>query len=106
MDVQTRVDQLLKENALIWANLGTGTAHDLKTYEAANKKWQEILAEIKTLDKTTYEMVSGQTLDDEDMAEDTGFLNMDRLAKAESKLESGEIVCNMEDPESCENCGS
>jgi hypothetical protein len=31
---------------------------------------------------------------------------MDRLAKMESKLESGEITCNLEDPESCENCGS
>lgn len=106
MDTQTRVDELLRENALIWANLGTGTALDLKTYENANEKWQEILAEIKTLDKATYEMVSGQTLDDEDMAEDAGFLNMDRLAMMESKLESGEITCNLEDPESCENCGS
>ncbi len=46
-----RVNALLEENASIWANLGTGSKYDLKTMEAAEEKWQKILAEIKSIDK-------------------------------------------------------
>ena len=45
-----RVNELLAENASIWANLGTGNKYDLKTTEAANARWQEILKEIKSID--------------------------------------------------------
>ena len=46
-----RVNQLLAENASIWANLGTGSKMDLGTNEAANGRWQEILEEITSIDK-------------------------------------------------------
>jgi len=29
-----------------------------------------------------------------------------RLAAMDEKIKSGEITCNIEDPENCENCGS
>ena len=29
-----------------------------------------------------------------------------RLAAMDEKIRSGEITCNIEDPENCENCGS
>ncbi len=45
-----KVNELLAENAGIWANLGTSSRKDLKTKEAANARWQEILDEIKGLD--------------------------------------------------------
>jgi len=30
----------------------------------------------------------------------------DRLAAMDAKVESGEISCNLDNPEDCENCGS
>ena len=46
-----RVNELLAENASIWANLGTGSKYDLGTEGAAEARWQEILGEIKTIDR-------------------------------------------------------
>ena len=34
------------------------------------------------------------------------FLDQEKLKKQEDKLKSGEITCNLESPEECENCGS
>jgi len=45
-----KVNELLAENASIWANLGTGSKMDLGTDEAATSRWQEILKEIKSID--------------------------------------------------------
>jgi len=36
--------------------------------------------------------------------EDISFLDQDKLKKQERKIESGEIVCNKDNPEECENC--
>ena len=33
-------------------------------------------------------------------------LDQEKLKKQEDKLKSGEITCNLESPEECENCGS
>lgn len=30
----------------------------------------------------------------------------DRLAEADAKIDSGEIVCNLDNPDDCEACGS
>lgn len=46
-----RVNELLAENASIWANLGTGSHKDLGSEEAADARWKEILAEISNIDK-------------------------------------------------------
>tara|TARA_R100001509_G_scaffold88261_1_gene50350 strand:- start:475 stop:609 length:135 start_codon:yes stop_codon:yes gene_type:complete len=32
------------------------------------------------------------------------FLDQDKLKKQEKKIESGEITCNIENPEDCESC--
>lgn len=63
-----RVDQLLKENASIWANLGTKNRLDLGTMKAAKDRWAEILEEIKELDLETWEMliVKDAEFDDDD----------------------------------------
>ena len=34
------------------------------------------------------------------------FLDQAKLKEQEAKIESGELVCNMENPEECEACGS
>ena len=36
---------------------------------------------------------------------ETDFLS-DRFKEADKKVESGEISCNLDNPEDCENCGS
>ena len=33
------------------------------------------------------------------------FLDQEKLARQEEKIESGKIVCNKDNPEECENCG-
>ena len=38
--------------------------------------------------------------------DDIGFLDQDKLKKQEDKIKSGELVCNIENPEECEACGS
>jgi hypothetical protein len=32
------------------------------------------------------------------------FLDQDKLKKQEAKIESGEITCNLDNPEDCESC--
>jgi hypothetical protein len=34
------------------------------------------------------------------------FLDKNRVKEQEDKIKSGEITCNMDNPEACENCGS
>jgi hypothetical protein len=36
--------------------------------------------------------------------DEVGFLNPDRLKETAKKQESGELTCNIEDPEDCESC--
>jgi|8_EtaG_2_1085327.scaffolds.fasta_scaffold253174_1 hypothetical protein len=38
--------------------------------------------------------------------EEVSFLDPKRLQEQEDKIESGEISCNMDDPDECLNCGS
>ena len=35
---------------------------------------------------------------------DISFLDQDKLKKQEEKIESGEISCNIDNPEDCESC--
>ena len=39
-----------------------------------------------------------------DEFEDISFLDSKRLKEQESKIESGEISCNIDSPEECESC--
>lgn len=40
----------------------------------------------------------------EEEFEDISFLDQDKLKKQEAKIESGEITCNLDNPEDCESC--
>ena len=40
----------------------------------------------------------------EDDFGDVGFLDKGKLKQQEAKIESGEITCNIENPEDCESC--
>ena len=65
-----RVQELLKENASIWANLGTKNKLDLGSEEAAEARWLEILEEIRELDAETWKMVTVDEYEFEDDEED------------------------------------
>jgi hypothetical protein len=70
MENAERVTELLRENASIWANLGTKNALDLGTMEAAKKRWLEILDEIQQLDEETWRMVTVDEYEYDDDEED------------------------------------
>jgi hypothetical protein len=36
--------------------------------------------------------------------EDIGFLDQNKLKEQEEKIKSGEIVCDLKNPEDCESC--
>ena len=36
--------------------------------------------------------------------DDVSFLNPEKLKEAEKKIESGEVKCNLDQPEDCESC--
>jgi hypothetical protein len=36
--------------------------------------------------------------------DDVSFLDQKKLKEQEEKIKSGEITCNIENPEECENC--
>ena len=38
--------------------------------------------------------------------EEVTFIKSDRIKELNNKIDTGEIACNVDDPESCENCGS
>lgn len=40
----------------------------------------------------------------EEEFEDVSFLDKCKLKEQEAKIESGEITCNIENPEECEHC--
>jgi hypothetical protein len=40
----------------------------------------------------------------EEEFEDISFLDQSKLKKQEEKIESGEITCNLDNPEDCESC--
>lgn len=35
---------------------------------------------------------------------DISFLDKDKLSKQEQRIASGEVTCNMDNPENCESC--
>tara|TARA_R100001377_G_scaffold76969_1_gene54058 strand:- start:612 stop:923 length:312 start_codon:yes stop_codon:yes gene_type:complete len=96
-----RVNELLTENAGIWANLGTSSKKDLKTKEAADARWQEILNEIKTLDLELWRTLIIDEVSDFD---EPTFIDIDRLAIAEEKLKDI-TICSRDDDE-CLSCGA
>lgn len=51
-DIKEKIDDLLRQNASIQANLGTDSTDEER--KTANKKWMEIAAKIKTLDIKFY----------------------------------------------------
>tara|TARA_R110000782_G_scaffold69335_1_gene139530 strand:- start:1389 stop:1703 length:315 start_codon:yes stop_codon:yes gene_type:complete len=97
-----KVNKLLAENAGIWANLGTDSKKDLKTKEAADARWQEILNEIKVLDLELWQTLIIDEVSDFD---EPTFIDKDRLAIAEEKLKDI-TVCNRDDDEECLMCGA
>jgi hypothetical protein len=64
------VEELLRENASIWANLGTKNRLDLGTMKAAKDRWIEILEEIRELDLETWEMLIVKDAEYDDDEED------------------------------------
>lgn len=58
--VRKRIDALLEQNARNMANFKTKSKYDLRTKEAFNKAWREILREIKSLDEAMYRIVKRQ----------------------------------------------
>ena len=36
--------------------------------------------------------------------DDVSFLNPEKLKEAEKKIESGEVKCNLDQPDDCESC--
>lgn len=55
--IREKVDKILHNCAMIYANLGTNTSLDLKTEERAKKTEAKWLKEIKNLDPIIYERV-------------------------------------------------
>lgn len=47
-----------------------------------------------------------QLLSPIDEWEEVTFIKEDKIKELNKKIDTGEIACNMDDPESCENCGS
>jgi hypothetical protein len=52
--IRAAVDNILKQCATIFANLGTNTKHDLKTVEAAKAEERRLIDTIKDIDKDFY----------------------------------------------------
>ena len=97
-----KVNELLAENASIWANLGTGSKLDLGNKEAADKRWEEILDEIKTLDIELWQtLIIDQTVEDD--FEEPSFINKGVLAEKNANMPT---ACNINDDEECWSCGA
>lgn len=97
-----KVNELLKENASIWANLGTGSRLDLGTKEAANKRWEEILEEIKTLDTELWQSLIVEQTAENDF-EEPSFINKGVLVEMNANMPK---TCNIDDDEECWSCGA
>jgi len=61
--IKIRIDQLLKENAIIWSNIGTNTNTDCKTRKEGEKAWHVLASKIKELDEVFYNMVCPYGID-------------------------------------------
>ena len=58
-----KIDKLLKENAQIWANLGTETPLDVGTRKKGEHKWKLIAKEIKKLDEPFFNRICPYGID-------------------------------------------
>ena len=58
-----KIDKLLKENAQIWANLGTETPLDVGTRKKGEYKWKQIAKKIKELDEPFFSLVCPYGID-------------------------------------------
>tara|TARA_Y100000816_G_scaffold67433_1_gene44963 strand:+ start:2872 stop:3192 length:321 start_codon:yes stop_codon:yes gene_type:complete len=103
-NTREKVDALLRENARIWANLHTGSMYDLGSDEAADARWQELLAQIKELDPETWELLSVTEDVESTDWDEPSFIDTDKLAEAEEKIKSMER-CDL-DQEECLSCGA
>jgi ribosome assembly protein YihI (activator of Der GTPase) len=56
-DKQKQIDEILHRCAILMANLGTKTKHDVATREKAKQIEQKWLQEIKTIDPEQYKML-------------------------------------------------
>jgi len=57
LEVKEKIDALLKENAVIWSNLGTRSIFDCVTREEGEKAWHVLAYKIKDLDEVFYNTV-------------------------------------------------
>ena len=55
--VKSRIDNLLAQNQVIQASLGTTASADLHTQEAADKAWAELALKIKDLDESFFNII-------------------------------------------------
>ena len=62
-DVKVEIDALLKANAVIWSNLGTGSKVDCATRKAGEKAWHALASKIKDLDEAFYNVVCPYGID-------------------------------------------
>ena len=107
MTNEERVHDLLRENASIWANLGTKSKLDLGTTEAAEARWKEILKEIYHLDRATWDMIAIDKEEDSEW-ESPSFIKTDTLLEANKKIETMDtpnLACSIDDEE-CWSCGA
>lgn len=87
-------------------------AKDLRSVKRYVNKINMVLRKVgeKLLDENNEEwkIVNGNPVKVYKKVEEeikTDFLS-DRFKEADKKVESGEISCNLDNPEGCENCGS
>ena len=99
-----KISELLKQNATIWANLGTGSKFDLGSMEAAEAAWEDLLEQIKILDTATWGLLKKEDSIDEEW-EEPSFIDENKLAELESKVESMDKHCSLDDDE-CLSCGA
>ena len=57
-EIRSKIDSILQECATIYSNLGTKTPFDLGTKQAAKRKEDDLLEQIKTLDEEFYNIVT------------------------------------------------
>jgi hypothetical protein len=53
-EIREEIDALLQRNAIIWANLGTGSKNDVGTMDIAVKRWTYLADQIRELDPVFY----------------------------------------------------
>ena len=62
------------------------------------------LAETKRVKYIMNRFWKRTLMKEEDFDDIENFLDQDKLKKQEQKIESGEITCNLDNPEDCESC--